>query len=336
MAVEKRVRNIADLAELAGVTAGTVSRALSGKGFISEKTRERIRALAEEHKFRPNVLAQKLRNQRTGAINVVIPLGHERGQHISDPFFMAMLGRLADELTERGYELILTRVVPDNADWLSQIVSSGRSDGVILIGQSTEAATLDRVAAVYPPMVAWGGHYAGQRHCSVGTDNICGGKLAARRLIDQGCRQIAFFGDPSSIEIAQRLEGCRGALAEAGFGGALKVVPVRLAEEENAAEIDLFFEKEATPDGVVAASDVIAVNTLFALARRGVSVPEAVKVVGYDDLPIATRTTPRLTTIRQDISAGAARLIDCLFRRMAGEETAAVVMAPQLIVRESA
>lgn len=337
MTEKKRVRNIAELAELAGVTAGTVSRALSGKGFISEKTRERIRALAEEHNFRPNVLAQNLRTQRTGAINVVIPLGHDRGQHVSDPFFMTMLGHLADQLTERGYEMILTRVVPDNEDWLSSIVSSGRSDGVILIGQSTEAEAIDRVAARYLPMVAWGGHYDGQRHCSVGTDNFLGGQIAARHLIERGCRTIAFFGDPAPVEIAQRLNGCRSALAAAGLGDALKVSRVHLAEDENASEIKALLDDEAAlPDGVFAASDVIAINTLFALMRLGVSAPEQVKVVGYDDLPIAARTTPRLSTIRQDVNAGAAHLVDRLFRRIAGEEAPSVVMRPEFVARESA
>jgi DNA-binding LacI/PurR family transcriptional regulator len=84
-----RIRNIKELAELAGVSAGTVSRALTDTGLISEKTRERIKALAREHDFRPNLMARNLRIQKTGAIGVVIPLGHETGQHISDLYHNA-------------------------------------------------------------------------------------------------------------------------------------------------------------------------------------------------------------------------------------------------------
>lgn len=336
MPQEKRVKNIAELAELAGVTAGTVSRALSGKGYISEKTRERIRALAEEHNFRPNALARNLRTQRTGAINVVIPLGHDRGQHISDPFFMTMLGHLADELTERGYELILSRIIPDNDDWLDRIVDSGRSDGIILIGQSDQADVLDRVSDRYAPLVAWGGYYKGQRHCSVGSDNFLGGAMAARHLIERGCRRIAFFGDPVSVEISQRLEGCRSALSAAGLMGQPTVLPTHLAEDLNAEEIETYFSIEkSAPDGIVAASDVIAMSALMALARKPAAVPGEIKVIGYDDLPIASRTAPRLTTIRQDFTAGAAHLIDCLFQRISGVESASMVIKPELIVRES-
>ena len=333
---DKRVRNIADLAELAGVTAGTVSRALSGKGFISEKTRERIRALAEEHNFRPNVLARNLRTQRTGAISVVIPLGHEKGQHISDPFFMTMLGYLADELTERGFELILSRVIPESDDWIERIVDSGRSDGVIVIGQSDQAEALDRVAARYVPLVAWGGYYKGQKHCTVGSDNFLGGALAARHLAERGCRKIAFFGDPVSVEISQRLEGCRSALVAAGMMGQPTVLPAHLAEDVNADEIEAYFTGDSDrPDGVVAASDVVAMSALLTLMRKSIAVPDEVRIIGYDDLPIASRTSPKLTTIRQDFAMGAAHLIDCLFRRIGGEESASIVMKPELVIRES-
>ncbi len=333
---EKRVRNIADLAALAGVTPGTVSRALSGKGFISEKTRERIRALADEHRFRPNVLARNLRTQRTGAISVVIPLGHEKGQHISDPFFMTMIGFLADELTERGYELILSRIIPEQDDWLDRIVDSGRSDGVIVIGQSDQAEAIDRVASRYLPLVAWGGFYKGQRHCSVGSDNFLGGAIAARRLVERGCRNVAFFGDPVSVEISQRLEGARSSLMAAGLLDQPAVWPAHLAEDVNAGEIEAFFDSDRVmPDGIIAASDVIAMSTLFALSGKSVAVPREVRVIGYDDLPIACRTSPRLTTIRQDFAMGATHIVDCLLRRIAGEESASIVMKPELVERET-
>lgn len=332
----KRVRNIAELAEIAGVSAGTVSRALSGAGLISEKTRERIREIARQHDFTPNLMARNLRIQRTGAIGVVIPLGHEVGQHISDPFFMTMLGHLADALTERGYDLLLSRVIPQKADWLDRIVDSGRVDGVILIGQSDQAATLDRVAARYRPLVAWGGRNEGQIHCSVGSDNVRGGELAATHLIERGCRHIAFLGDERALEIAQRLEGCRAAMARAGLHGGLRIFPSHLTGDDAQGYISTFLsEADDRPQGIVAATDMLAMSAVNALTERGVSVPDRVRVIGYDDLPAAQQTVPRLSTIRQDFAGGAAHLVDLLLRRIAGEETASVVMQPELVVRQS-
>jgi DNA-binding LacI/PurR family transcriptional regulator len=333
---KERVRNISDLARIAGVSPGTVSRALSDAGLISQKTRERIKALAREHDFRPNIMARNLRIKRTGAIGVVIPLGHETGQHISDPFFITILGLLADELTERGYDLMLSRVIPTNADWLSRFVDSGRVDGVIVIGQSDQSATLDQVARRYCPLVVWGGHSKGQVHCSVGSDNRAGGAMAATHLIERGCKRFAFFGDPRALEIGQRLEGCQAALEKAGLIDQLSVLPAHLVAQASDSDIAGFFSVESEqPQGIVAASDVIAMSTLRILSELGISVPEAVKIVGFDGLALSEQTVPRLSTVKQDLTTGARNLVDLLLRRIAGEETGSVVMTPELVVRMS-
>lgn len=331
-----RIKNIKELAELAGVSTGTVSRALAGSELISQKTRERIQALANEHSFRPNVLARNLRIQRTGAIGVLIPLGHETGQHMSDPFFITMLGLLADALTERGYDLLLSRVIPTDSGWLERMTASGRVDGVIVIGQSDQSATIDAVAARYKPLVVWGGHGAGQVHCSVGSDNRKGGDLAASHLIARGCERIAFFGDPKAQEIAQRLDGCRDAMERAGLADQLTVVPAHLVAEAAHPDIAAYLgQADQRPQGIFAASDVIAMSALRALAEQGLSVPGDVRVIGYDGLAMGEQTVPRLSTISQDLTEGAAHLVDMLLRRIAGEDTESVVMAPKLVVRMS-
>jgi DNA-binding LacI/PurR family transcriptional regulator len=330
------VRNITDLAKLAGVSAGTVSRALADSPLIAQKTRERIQALAREHAFQPNVLARNLRTKRAGAIGVVIPLGHETAQHVSDPFFMTLLGHLADALTERGHDLLLSRVIPTNPNWLRNVVDSGRVDGVILIGQSDQSAVIDQVAERYLPLVAWGANMEGQVHCSVGTDNRKGGELAAQHLIKQGAKRFAFFGDPVAPEIALRLEGTRAALAAEGLGDVLTMVPAHLTPETAHPAISAWLtETDEVPDGVIAASDIIALSALRAFAEQGYNIPADVRVIGYDDLPLSSQTIPPLTTIKQDLVAGAAHLVDLLFRRIGGEKTDSVVIQPQLVVRGS-
>lgn len=334
----RTIRNISDLAVLAGVSAGTVSRALADSPLISVKTRERIQAIAREHDFRPNAIARNLRTQRTGAIGVVIPLGHETGQHISDPFFMTMLGLLADSLTERGYDLLLSRIIPSDPQWLSRMADSGRVDGLIIIGQSDQAAALDAVAKRYRPLVVWGGHVEGQVHCSVGSDNRLGGEIATTHLIARGARRIAFFGDPKAREIAQRLEGCHAAMAAAGLSDALQIFPTHLVADTSHADIARFLSAQADGskvDGIVAASDVIALSALRAMASLGLHAPDDIRVIGYDDLPIARQSLPRLSTIRQELTDGAETLVDLLFRRIGGEDCTSVVMPPKLVMRNS-
>ena len=303
-----KIRNIKELADLAGVSTGTVSRALAGSELISLKTRERIQALAREHDFRPNVLARNLRIQRTQTIGVLIPLGHEAGQHMSDPFFITMLGLLADALTERGYDLLLSRVVPADDGWLARMTDSGRVDGVIVIGQSDQAGTIDRVAARYRPLVVWGGYRPGQVHCSVGVDNRLGGDLAAGHLIARGCRRIAFLGDARALEIEQRLLGVRDALARAGLEGGLQVLPTALVAQTAREGIGAFLAQASEmPDGIVAASDVIAMSALSALAEQGRAVPGAVRVIGFSPKISIRSTNARIRSASSRISTASSR-----------------------------
>lgn len=330
-----RVRNLVDLARLAGVSAGTVSRALSGNALVNARTREKIEAIARAHDFRPNQMASRLRTKRTGLIGIVIPLGHERRQHLSDPFFMTMLGQLADLITESGHDILLSRVIPDSPDWLTRIVESGMLDGVLMIGQSDQFDTIERTAARYRPLVAWGHHREGQAQCTVGMDNAAGGRLAATHLMARGARRLAFLGDVRAPEIAARHAGF--AAAAQGAGLAVALLPTHLAADEMEAEITHHAALlDGQFDGVFAASDMIAMRTLRALADRAIAVPERVAIVGFDDLPLASHTVPRLTSVRQDISAGTAIMVETLFRRIAGEDAPSTVMPPTLIVRDSA
>ena len=324
-----------DLARLAGVSPGTVSRALAGKAVVAAPTMERIKSLAVEHDFRLNQMASRLRTRRTGVIGVVVPLGHESRQHLSDPFFMTMIGHLADALTENGYDLMLSRVIPDTADWLERIVDTGMLDGVLLLGQSDQSAAIERVAARYPPLVAWGSHSVGQVHCSVGTDNLLGGRLAGEHLLAAGAGRIAFLGDLRAPELRQRFEGLTAAVTAGGRPAPL-LLETHLAADVMGAEIAAHLARHGDGiDGILAGSDVIAMMTLRALADQGVAVPETVRVVGFDDLPIAVATVPRISTIRQDFAAGAKAMVERLFARMAGTACESLRLTPELIVRDS-
>lgn len=331
------VRTITDLARLAGVSPGTVSRALAGKSLVNTRTREKIEALAREHGFRPNQMASGLRRQKTGVIGVVIPLGHDTRQQISDSFFMTLLGYLADELTTHGYDLMLRRVVPgDDADWLDRFIGSGMIDGVIVIGQSDQFDRIEDVAEGYRAMVVWGNHQEGQRHCVVGTDNRLGGRLAADRLVAAGAKRLAFLGDTGPMEFAARFAGAQDVAARMGLPAVLPL-PTHLSPDRASEEIAAHLARHGRDiDGIFAATDALAALCLTELRRCGLDVPGDVRVAGFDDLPIARQTMPTLTTVRQDIAAGAHGLVDLLLRRLAGEATESLVLPPELVVRETA
>lgn len=330
------VRTLADLARLAGVTPGTVSRALAGKSIVNDATRQRIEELALKHNFQPNQMARRLRTQRTGVVGIAVPLGHERRQHVSDPFFLTLFGHLADALTERGYDVMLSRIIPDAEDWLSRVVRSGMVDGVLLIGQSDQFDVIEAVAEDYRPLVVWGSHMPNQRHCAIGVDNFAGGRLIGERLIAHGATRIAFMGEIRTLEITERYRGLCAAAASAELAQPVQLdthMASDIMGEEIAANLDRVVGKI---DAIACASDVIARQTVRALADRGLSVPGDIRVTGFDNLPFTEQMVPSLTTVSQDLVTGSAAMIDALFARIDGVDAPSVEMTPQLIVRDSA
>jgi DNA-binding LacI/PurR family transcriptional regulator len=327
---------MADIARLAGVSASTVSRALAGSPLVATAKREEIIRLARERGYVVNTTARNLRLQRTQTLGVIIPLGHESGQPLTDPFFMEMLSHLADAITERGYGMFLRKILPPMDDWLPNLVASHRADGLIIVGQSTEHAALEAIAASYKPMVVWGGHLPQQSYCTVGTDNVGGALAAVEHLLRGGRERIVFVGDPAVPEIGLRHAGYRLAHERAGKPiAAPRVVPAHLTAETAYEAIRAFIGAGERFDALFCATDVIAASALRALTASGLSVPRDVAVVGFDDIALAAHANPPLTTVRQDLKRGAHMLVDLLFRRLAGEDTPSATMPGELIIRQS-
>ena len=329
---------MADIARLAGVSASTVSRALAGSPLVAKKKRDLIAKLARERGYVVNATARNLRLQRTQTISVTIPMGHESSQSLADPFFVEMLGHLADEITQRGYAILLQKILPPADDWLQQLITANRSDGIIVIGQSTEHKQLERAAGQYLPLVVWGGHLEKQSYCTVGTDNVGGALAATEHLLSAGRRSIVFLGDPAIPEIKLRHEGYRRGLQRASKANvaAPRIVPAHLTADAAYESVRAFIREGAKFDAIVAGTDIIAISAMRAIRAAGLSVPGDVAVTGFDDIAMATHTNPPLTTVRQDLARGAHRLVDLLLQRIGGVETPSATMPAELIVRESA
>jgi len=328
---------MADIAKLAGVSASTVSRALAGSPLVAKSQRDEIVRLATEHGYVVNAMARNLRLQRTDIISVVIPLGHAARQPLTDPFFAELLGHLADEITERGYGVLLQKVLPPMDDWLPRLIGAHRSDGIIVLGQSTEHRALENAASQYHPLVVWGGRERDQAYCTVGTDNVSGARLAVEHLLSLGRRRIIFLGDPSAPEIRLRHEGYQQALERAPGALASRsiAVPSNVTADTAYDAMRAMIGSATDCDAIFASTDVIAINAIRALTAAGRRVPEDVAVVGYDDIPFAAHHSPALTTVRQDLALGARTMVDLLFRRIARETTQSESLPATLVIRES-
>lgn len=327
---------MADLARIAGVSVSTVSRALSDSPLINPETRERIHALAREHHYSINVGAQNLRLKQNRTVAVIVPYDPETRQHLSDPFFLSLIGSLADALTERGHDMLLTRIDADRLDLAAQVWHTGRASGIVLVGQWHHHDQLNALADARMPFVVWGARLRGQRYATVGSDNTEGGRLATAHLLSQGARRVLFFGDPGLPEIGQRHDGWRAALTAAGRRPAaadVQAVPFVTARIEQAVE-RLVAERTAF-DAIFAASDLMAMTIVSTLRRCGLRVPEDVRIVGYDDIALAAHFLPPLTTVRQPIEAAGVALVESLLAQLGGAAPASALLPTELVVRQS-
>lgn len=333
---ERQRLQMADIARMAGVSVATVSRALNGSAEISAATRQRISDLASSLNYTINVSAKNLRLRHNKTVAVVIPYDRRSRQHVSDPFFLAMLGSLADALTDRGFDMLVSRVDADRLEQASQAWDSGTAMGVVLIGQWHSHEQINRMAERGVPLVVWGAQIPVQRYCSVGGDNATGGSLATQHLLERGCRRIVFMGDPELPEVEQRRRGHRQALADADLAP-LPELELHTPFDASQARADLsrLLESGVAFDAVFACSDVLAMAVVQVLRAHGKDVPRDVAVVGYDDIEWASHAYPPLTTIRQPVSVAGIEIVNALLDIVSGEDVPPRTLAVELVIRRS-
>lgn len=327
---------MADIARLAGVSVSTVSRALAGSPLINAETRERIGELARSLDYSINAGAQALRLKQVRTVSVVVPYDPETRQHLSDPFFLSLIGGIADALTERGHDMLLSRVDAGRLDLAAQAWRNGRALGVVLIGQWHHHDQLNAMAVQGLPFVVWGAQLPGQLYASVGSDNREGGRLATAHLLAGGARRVAFLGDPELPEFGQRHQGYLLAHEAAGVAVDRKLTrPVPLTSDAIEDAVTQLCRSRQPLDAVFAASDLMAMTAISALRRLGRRVPEDVRVVGYDDIALAAYFHPPLSTVRQPVDQAGQALVGSLLSVLDGARPSSVLLGTQLIVRDS-
>ena len=332
---QKRLQ-MADIARLAGVSTATVSRALNHSPLVNEETRTRILDLASSLKYSINIGAQNLRLKSNRTVAVVVPFDSATRQHLSDPFFLSMLGALADALTEQGFDMLVSRVDAEQLDAAAAPFDTGRAIGIVLIGQWRHHDQLNQLAARRVPIVVWGAQLPQQLYTTVGSDNVSGGRLATEHLLQAGRKRIAFFGDINLPEVAQRYRGYCNALAAHGIEADPRLrVTVSFLPSGGDDAVRELARRAVDYDAVFASSDLLAMTGINTLRELGRSVPGDVAVVGYDDIELSRYFHPPLTTIRQPMRAAGQALVESLLTLIDGEAAPSRQLATELIVRQT-
>lgn len=323
-----------DVARLAGVSPRTVSNVVSGTVNVAAGTRERVLAAIEQLDYRPSEIGRMLRAGRTGMAALVVP-------DLDNPYFAELARKLIEAARHHGYTLMIEQtdgVRDRERELLARAETKAIFDGLIVSPLALTDDDLSRASHTRRPVVLLGEEsHPGFDHVQI--DNFAAARDAVEHLLATGRRRVVAIG-------AQRTGESSSGLRLSGFQEAMRAAPQATADVAYVKSFTRRSGAEATrrllqegplPDAIFCFSDLLALGALRALHEAGVSVPEQVAVVGFDDIEDGRYGRPSLTTIAPDKGAIAEAAMDALVRRIGGDDSAPqrVVAPHSLVERES-
>jgi DNA-binding LacI/PurR family transcriptional regulator len=335
----KGVVTMKDVARAAGVSQSTVSRILNDAPLripVSRETRERVHAVAAELGYRPHPFARALRGAPTMLLGAVV-------RDITDIFFGTAIEALSIEARNRGYSVVLGHASQhaDEALALTAMLEARQCDAIILLGDFTDEPRLigDVRDAPVPVVALWhGSHLDG--FPTVTVDNAFGIHAALSHLVELGHERIAFVGGESLGDIRERQAAYEDFLSERGLPRPARYVQrVNNTPPGGGEAFAALAALSKPPTAIVAATDVLAIGVVYAARSSGLTIPDDLSVVGFDDIPLAASTYPGLTTVRMPVAAMVRAAVERAVGGGSGEPRAAAgsgqSFQPVLIVRRS-
>lgn len=300
---------IEDVAQLAGVSPTTVSRVLNNRGYISTETREKVQQAMRALNYFPNDVARSLYNKRSNVIGIILPT-------TANPFFGELTFYLENSCAARGYKVLLCNSLNqiDKEEQYLEMLLRNQVDGII-VGthnqgiidyhkQNLAVVAIDRYLSETIPVVS--------------SDNYEGGKVAAQLLVSEGCKQIVMLDGVGDLETPARLrrKAYMDVLEQHGLVPVIYEIPQVFDRLSQQAVIDRLFIECAEVDGVFAANDLFAATFMQEARKREKSIPDQIKVVGYDGTETTQTLLPELTTIQQPVSMIAETAIELLYKML--------------------
>lgn len=327
--------SVRDVAVAASVSVGTVSNVLNRPDKVAAETVARVLAAIEELGFVRNDAARQLRAGRSRSIGLVV-------LDAGNPFFADVARGAETRAQEDGLSVLLGNSDDDasrEAGYLD-LFREQRVNGVLITPASGTADKLSRMQDAGTPVVLVDHEIPESSFCSVSVDDVEGGYLAVRHLLEIGRRRIAFIGGPASIaQVANRLRGARRAVDDAA-DAALEVIEMpALTVLNGRAAGEALVERAIRPDAIFAANDLLAVGLLQAFSMfNSLKVPEDIALIGYDDIDFASATVVPLSSIRQPAQLIGHTAVELLLRSISdpdGDYERNVRFRPELVVRAS-
>ncbi len=325
-----------DVAERAGVSQSTVSRALSGSSVISEPTRDKVIKAAQDLGYFVDERAARLRRGHTGTLATVVICNPGGGARDVNPFSYALLGGICAAAAERGLE-VLVSLQADEDKLFGHYVERGQAEGLIVIGTTANRPAWDyyrKIGEVTQPVAFWGSPLGDLDWVS--SDNEAGARLAAEHLVERGARDLVCIGSRTSAQrqFAERVDAFLDRARELGANARLaEIEPGAARRAQGEAATRALIEEGARFDGIFAVCDALAFGVMEALQAAGRTIPGDVRLVGFDGVPAGRVTTPPLTTIEPDLDQAGRLLVEAVSEH--GERPRVRLVPVRLLVRAS-
>ena len=324
---------IKDVSECAGVSPATVSRVVNGSCRVSHDKKLKVEKAIQKLGYRPNSIAQALASSRTGSIGVVVP-------ELNGMFYSVMLQGIENQLRRFGYHLVVTAGSNDEAGQKDAIdfLLSRRVDALILHTQHVSDDYLIDLAEAGPPLVLINRFVPELPDSCIDLDNEQGARNATRHLIELGHKRIACITGPLyKADARGRLQGYREALEEAGIEyREIFVVESGFTEETGAMAMRKLLSRHCEFSAVFACNDHMAFGAFEEMRRAGISVPEDVSLVGFDNVQFARYLTPSLTTVDFPIERMSTEAVQLILQKLFKKKIEVdYKFSPSLVVRES-
>lgn len=325
-----------DIAKMSGVSRSTVSRVINGNPNVSEETRTKVMDLIHSIGFQQNLAARGLAIRRTNVIGLVIPTGLTA--LFSDPYFPLVIQGVTSACYARGYSVMLWLAEPEfERKTISQIMYNGLIDGVIVSSMLMDDPIIYRLTESTQPFITIGRHPTNDQLSFIDVDNRTGAYQAVAYILHTGRRRVATITGPRNmISGRDRYQGYLDALRERGVH-----LQPELVREGDYTDISGYLAMKQLlpqrPEAVFVASDAMAFAAMRAIQEAGLSIPEDIAVVGFDDIPTAATSKPPLTTVRQPIQKTGTLAAEMLIERVEHPETQAcrIVLPTELVIRSS-
>ena len=327
----RRSATLRMVAREAGVSASTVSRIINGTVNVSDGLKRSVDAAIAKFGFRPNAAARGLALGRTSTIGVV-------AQAIDSPFYGEGLRGIEAALRQRGYAPLIMSGnwrIEDEDRCVQELIARGVDGIIVFAGRLSDARLKSYAKSV--PIVITGRSLRAPRLFSMQVDDAQGSMLAVRHLVELGHRQIAFItGSENHPDAIERLRGYRQALAEAAIAFNPKLVAVGDWHEEGGLRATLeLLDCKIKFTALFCVNDQTAYGACLALYRKGLSIPQDISLVGFDDLPSSTYRLPPLTSVRQSIGELGERSAQAILDLLSGRRPRILAPEVKLVVRES-